>query len=389
VKDNLEGFILKKSTSLLLSGILVSGMVLGTIVTPATVHAAEGTTATADKNVTNKVTFYDQDGAKVGSELNIPGVMGTEINSSIPTGYVLADNNTTVFGADDAEVAVKIAKVVTGTVNYVDQNDKALTTEKVTGGIGNSYKLKELPTNCVWNKDSDQTITINNTGKYTVSVTKKIANLVIFKTSDNTEVDRKTILGSKVGDVITLTSDQLPKGYVTENNKVTLQNDGNTQTISVTKAATDGTSDVNGVVTVKSEYGQLYDKTGKALSRKLENGTGWQTRTKMSLDGADYYLVGGNEWLKSDDVTYKANDGSTSTDTDDSTTTDNSGVVKPDKEKVETNTQAFLYDDKGTLITNRRLAKNTLWKTDQMKMVNGVKMYRVATNEWIKSSEIK
>ncbi|WP_157492470.1 hypothetical protein [Companilactobacillus heilongjiangensis] len=43
---------MKKSTSLLLSGVLVSGMVLGTIVTPATVHASDDAAAVtqADKD---------------------------------------------------------------------------------------------------------------------------------------------------------------------------------------------------------------------------------------------------------------------------------------------------------------------------------------------------
>jgi len=39
-------------------------------------------------------------------------------------------------------------------------------------------------------------------------------------------------------------------------------------------------------------------------------------------------------------------------------------------------------------ITNRALGNNTNWKTDQTKEVNGVKYYRVATNEWVASTYV-
>jgi len=39
-------------------------------------------------------------------------------------------------------------------------------------------------------------------------------------------------------------------------------------------------------------------------------------------------------------------------------------------------------------VTNRALANNTDWKTDQTKNVNGVTYHRVATNEWVASNYI-
>lgn len=40
-------------------------------------------------------------------------------------------------------------------------------------------------------------------------------------------------------------------------------------------------------------------------------------------------------------------------------------------------------------ITNRALGNNTPWQTDQVKIVNGVTYYRVATNEWVAANYVK
>lgn len=48
-----------------------------------------------------------------------------------------------------------------------------------------------------------------------------------------------------------------------------------------------------------------------------------------------------------------------------------------------------LYTLEGKMITNRALGTNSQWYTDQYATVNGEKMYRVATNEWVKASDVK
>lgn len=48
-----------------------------------------------------------------------------------------------------------------------------------------------------------------------------------------------------------------------------------------------------------------------------------------------------------------------------------------------------LYTLEGKMITNRALGVNSKWYTDQYATVNGEKMYRVATNEWVKASDVK
>jgi len=46
-----------------------------------------------------------------------------------------------------------------------------------------------------------------------------------------------------------------------------------------------------------------------------------------------------------------------------------------------------LYDSKGVAL-DRVLSKNSKWKTDGYAVINGTKMYHIATDEWISSQSI-
>ena len=47
-----------------------------------------------------------------------------------------------------------------------------------------------------------------------------------------------------------------------------------------------------------------------------------------------------------------------------------------------------LYDDNGSELTDRKLAPNSDWFTDESITLNGVKYYRVATNQWAKAKDV-
>lgn len=47
-----------------------------------------------------------------------------------------------------------------------------------------------------------------------------------------------------------------------------------------------------------------------------------------------------------------------------------------------------ITDGKLSLVKNRALSKYSDWKTDSIITINGIKYYRVATNEWVKSTDI-
>lgn len=47
-----------------------------------------------------------------------------------------------------------------------------------------------------------------------------------------------------------------------------------------------------------------------------------------------------------------------------------------------------LYDDNGSIITDRKLAPNSDWFTDESMQLNKDKFYRVATNQWAKANDV-
>lgn len=115
----------------------------------------------------------------------------------------------------------------------------------------------------------------------------------------------------------------------------------------------------------------------RITNRALSNNTSWQTDQTKDVNGVKYYRVATNEWVAANFLAgATTNSGSTSTVT--------TGVIKVDNSaSYAVKLEALQSDGSMKEITNRALANNTSWKTDQTKDVNGVKYYRVATNEWV------
>lgn len=361
---------MKKSTSLLFSGLLVSGMVLGAVATtPTTVHADGTATTQAAANVTNNVRFVDQDNNYVANK-SLQGTKGAAINYA-PDGYAVPTNNKNVFGDDNTTVTATVNKMTSVNVNYVDQNGKLVNSEVINGGVGNTVKLTDLPAGCNWVNDAEQTITLVDGKEYNVPVTKKVFNTVIFKTSDNTEVGRTEIFSDKVGDAVNLTSSQVPTGYTASTTSLTLQTDNNTQFVTVSKSADAAT----GEVTVNDKAAQLYTSLGNAITgRTLEAKSSWKTFETKVIKGKTYYRVATNEWVEASAVT--VNDDTTNAVTPFTSNVTTGGVV------------STLYDKTGKALTGRGLGPNTSWKTAGKMVLNGKTYYQVATNEWVDASTV-
>jgi len=80
-----------------------------------------------------------------------------------------------------------------------------------------------------------------------------------------------------------------------------------------------------------------------------------------------------------------------STDTTDSNvnTGDTTVQVTVKNNTITTKWQSALFTTKGARIKNRALSGNTDWYTDKSAMINGQKMYHVATNEWVAAMDLK
>ena len=55
---------------------------------------------------------------------------------------------------------------------------------------------------------------------------------------------------------------------------------------------------------------------------------------------------------------------------------------------VTTDRMALLYTYEGKVVGNRALAGHSSWFTDRYATINGEKMYRVATNEWVRAYDV-
>lgn len=100
---------------------------------------------------------------------------------------------------------------------------------------------------------------------------------------------------------------------------------------------------------------------------KLPAGSSWKVDRKMYMDGEIYYRVGKDTWVDKNYGTEKA----------------------AATNVVTTKNQAMLFTKDGKQVKNRALAANTAWYTDKNQIINGQKMYHVATNEWVSANDIK
>jgi len=101
--------------------------------------------------------------------------------------------------------------------------------------------------------------------------------------------------------------------------------------------------------------------------KKLPAGSSWKVDRKMFMYGETYYRVGNNTWIDKNEGTEKA--------------------ANPNV--VTTKNQAALFTKNGEKVNNRALAANTAWYTDKNAIINGQKMYHVATNEWVSANDVK
>lgn len=149
--------------------------------------------------------------------------------------------------------------------------------------------------------------------------------------------------------------------------------------------ATDGISTINGVrmyhvgtnewisaenvnpyTSVKTVFNSttdtpVFDITGELTKRTLDPGTAWKVDRITEINGAKYYRVAENEFVKVPDT---------------SITVANNVI---DVENV-----VPIYDEKGNL-TDLNLAADTAWRFDKTVTIGGQKYYRVATDEYVKA----
>lgn len=124
-------------------------------------------------------------------------------------------------------------------------------------------------------------------------------------------------------------------------------------------------SPTSGVVRTFDSSTGLVNSYGQPVSEKLMPNTEWKYSKIVTINGDQYYQVATDEFLPV-----------------------HSGVeFVSTKATVKTTTRTTLYDSQGRSLS-RALSSGSSWYTDGYAIINGVKMYRVATDEWIPASDV-
>lgn len=122
-----------------------------------------------------------------------------------------------------------------------------------------------------------------------------------------------------------------------------------------------------GTVRTYNSIVDLVDGSGKEIGRVVSPSSGWKYSKIVTIDGNDYYQVATNEFVPvKSGIPYTA---------------------VPTTTSVALTTSTPIYNSKGESI-GTTLSANTSWRTDSYATINGEKMYRVATDEWIPASSL-
>lgn len=126
----------------------------------------------------------------------------------------------------------------------------------------------------------------------------------------------------------------------------------------------DATQPVSGIARTFNSTVTLVDASGQPITRTLAANTAWRYSKIVTIKGVAYYQVATNEFLP----------------------VDSSVAFTPVKTKtiIQTASKALLYNSQGVSL-QASLPAQTKWQTDGCAMINGVKMYRVASDEWVSS----
>lgn len=124
------------------------------------------------------------------------------------------------------------------------------------------------------------------------------------------------------------------------------------------------TSSKPGILITYETPVKLMDSHGRYINVDSEPNTKWKYDKLMAINGKGYYRIATDKYLVIDQAT--------------------EFTPVPTKSKVHLTTKTALYNSRGQKL-RLTLPANSYWRTDGYIMVHGVKMYRVATDEYVEA----
>lgn len=291
------------------------------------------------KTTKNTISYQTTDGSEVGTGSAEDGLGHTIdnglISSQLPKGYSLVDEDTKYTITDSTDPIIVLVQK--------DPN---------SGGSGGNGSGSGSGSNNGGNTDTDtdsedSVENIDNTistypGSEPIAVYDNDGNELnqaLAPSSDWYTDQKKTVDGNTFYRVSTNTWVKANDAYIYYANKANVR-------------------------TYSDSYKSLTTADSKPVNRGIQSGTDWYSNRYAYFNNEKHYQIATNEWVHSDDI-YEYQ-------TSPSTITAN--------ETTET------YDDLGNKVGT--VASTSSYHTDRIATINGIQMYRIATNEWVPASSV-
>lgn len=312
-----------------------------------------------------------------------------QLGTSIQTGSIL---HSKIFNRNFGKIGA--ASTVDGQPNFLNTGIYGISGESLEDGkvFVNDDNAGRTTTLELYYESNQADETPDTSVTSDVTIESNLGKQVVKNVTGKIGEDIKVTVPQKdgyVADKTTVTAHVNPDGKITTEEKVTYtkkntseekpnnnNQNNNNQNNNPNGNNTDSNlpSHYNGLVGTMKKPVDLYDfnngQMTKNKQRQLADHTDWKVDQIITLKGVKYYRVATNEWVKDSDIyRYVAQ----------------KGIVNTKDVEV-----TYLADVEDKLINNRGLAANTAWKYDRIAYLgaNETKYYRVATNEFVKASDV-
>ncbi|WP_125566922.1 BspA family leucine-rich repeat surface protein [Companilactobacillus insicii] len=324
-----------------------------------------------------------------GSDISVPGYDSSVVYDSkgdkldFASYHVKTDSEQTGWGyaeklptfdksspIEDSNFTVKLKKSAPFTIKISDVPDEIVLQVNDPDAIKDNTILQSL--NTVKELDPDKT-TISIDSDDPVSETeafggsnpsKNIKDLVLLLIKSLGQDSDQT------SQVITIPANiNINVSYKPNTGNDSTDNNNNSSSHSGGTTSNRTVTNINQTIATFSDRpeAQLYDFDGNTIDGKyLDVNTDWFNDKQMTLNGQTYYRVATDEWVKADQVY----------------------VYVEHISKVRTYKENKVQLINAHLDNVRSLNPSTDWETDRYVMFNGEKYYRVATNEFVPADKV-
>lgn len=319
------------------------------------------------------------------NNLKIPYVVNGEFEDPREYGDYKIDAGSNIsFDLEGQNQEYSISELFDEVSKVIGDNPDATTLEKLNTindfieKNGRDFQITTITYNLKYNLTGDSQ---NEESKNLV---------INFKTADGQLVKKLslgTITGSdSVPEDISEYLKEIPVNYqLVSSRPSSVKNDETTSTITLgfeiksTKEPGNGGSssskptnpsiDISENISVHPTISQtkFYDDNGNVLDKDLLNKSDYHADKKKTINGTTYYRIATNTWVKGDDV-YIYHD-------------------QPTYVRTYLDSYKFLANSQNKKITNRALQAGSDWYSDRYAYFNDEKYYRVSTNEWVKADD--